>query len=110
MKRLRNYIDGKFSNSENIKWISSYNPANGLEICKIEKSNLDDVNNAVKSAKEAFAEFEKIYGRGWYYYEGWNPATYKELPWITRFHPDYKLYLAYNRRKKRERQVRRDSK
>jgi|TARA_B100000073_G_scaffold49785_1_gene36671 hypothetical protein len=63
-----------------------------------------------KSATKAFAEFEKIYGRGWYYYEGWNPATYKELPWITRFHPDYKLYLAYNRRKKRERQVRRDSK
>ena len=57
MKRLRNYIDGKFSNSENIKWISSYNPANGLEICKIEKSNLDDVNNAVKSAKEALPEW-----------------------------------------------------
>jgi len=57
LKRLRNYIDGKFSNSENIKWISSYNPANGLEICKIEKSNLDDVNNAVKSAKEALPEW-----------------------------------------------------
>ena len=57
MKRLRNYIDGKFSNSENVKWISSYNPANGLEICKIEKSNLDDVNNAVKSAKEALPEW-----------------------------------------------------
>jgi len=57
LKRLRNYIDGKFSNSENVKWISSYNPANGLEICKIEKSNLDDVNNAVKSAKEALPEW-----------------------------------------------------
>ena len=64
MKQLRNYIGGKFSNSENYDWIKSYNPANGLEICEIERSNSKDVDNAIRAAKEALPE--------------WSSKTFKE--------------------------------
>ena len=63
-----------------------------------------------KAAKEAFDKFEEVYGRSWYYYEGWTIGNSKNLPWITQFHPDYKQYKLTNLRRKRERQVRRDSK
>jgi len=64
LKQLRNYIDGRFSNSENYDWIKSYNPANGLEICEIERSNSKDVDNAIRAAKEALPE--------------WSSKTFKE--------------------------------
>jgi len=64
LKQLRNYIGGKFSNSENYDWIKSYNPANGLEICEIERSNSKDVDNAIRAAKEALPE--------------WSSKTFKE--------------------------------
>ena len=71
MKELRNYIGGEFSNSENHDWISSYNPASGSEICKIEKSDFQDVDNAVKAAKEAFDE--------------WSSKTFKErADWLMK--------------------------
>jgi len=71
LKKLRNYIGGEFSNSENHNWISSYNPASGLEICKIEKSDFQDVDNAVKAAKDAFDE--------------WSSKTFKErADWLIK--------------------------
>ena len=52
-----NHIGGKELQSIDGEWILNYAPSTGEIISRIPKSNIQDVNNAVKVAKEA--------GEGW---------------------------------------------
>ena len=52
VEALKNYIDGEFVSCSN--HIDSYNPATGEVHLKIPDSGKDEVDKAVKAAKEAF--------------------------------------------------------
>ena len=52
--KLKNYINGKFVNAISNKTLNNFNPSTGEQIQKFPDSNVDDVNIAVKKAKEAF--------------------------------------------------------
>ena len=58
---LKNYIDGKWVFSENKKTFNSINPAYTDDIvAKVPESNKNDIDKAVKSAKEAFQEWRLV--------------------------------------------------
>ena len=50
---LKNYIGGNFSNQTGNEWITNLEPATGKIICRIPISNSEDVQKAIKSAKDA---------------------------------------------------------
>ena len=52
-----NHIGGRQVEAIDGKWILNYAPSTGEIISRIPKSNLQDVNNAVKVAKEAGEEW-----------------------------------------------------
>ena len=52
--KLKNYINGKFVNAISNKTLNNFNPSTGEQIQKFPDSDVDDVNIAVKKAKEAF--------------------------------------------------------
>ena len=52
--KLKNYINGKFVNAISNKTLNNFNPSTGEQIQKFPDSDVDDVNVAVKKAKEAF--------------------------------------------------------
>ncbi|XP_065897799.1 2-aminomuconic semialdehyde dehydrogenase-like [Dysidea avara] len=54
---LQNYIDGQFVSCSN--HIDSYNPATGEVHVKVPDSGQDEVDKAVKSAKEAFVKWSR---------------------------------------------------
>ena len=53
-----------------------------------------------KAEKEARNEIYNLNGQGWWWFEGWNARTYRKLPWISRFHPEYKEILRLRRNRK----------
>ncbi|MDO4595000.1 MAG: aldehyde dehydrogenase family protein [Tissierellia bacterium] len=54
------YINGEYVDSKSEKWIEVENPANEEIIAKVPRSNEEDVNLAVKAAKEAFKSWSKV--------------------------------------------------
>lgn len=48
------YIDGKFVDSKTSEWIDLHDPANNEIVTKVPKATQDEMNQAVKSAKEAY--------------------------------------------------------
>ena len=59
MKKIQNYINGKFHNPLHDNWIDNYNPSNGETYGQIPNSSSEDVELAVKSAKKAFPSWSK---------------------------------------------------
>ncbi len=62
MKILQNYINGKFVDSEATEFFEVKNPATTEVLAKVPKSTEDEVNEAVKAAKEAFPEWRDTPG------------------------------------------------
>ena len=60
MKKILNYIDGKFSESINGRWIDNYSPVNGNVYSLIPKSNETDIDKAVVAAKNAFPKWRGL--------------------------------------------------
>lgn len=54
LKSYGNFIDGKFQEPKNKKYMNTVNPATGEVITKIAVSSKEDVDKAVKSARAAF--------------------------------------------------------
>lgn len=59
MKRIQNYINGKFENPISKEWVDNYNPANGEVYGQIPNSSNVDVENAYQSAKSAFKQWSQ---------------------------------------------------
>ena len=60
IKQLDNYIGGSWQDEGNAKYTVVTNPANGEEIAQVRLSTRDDVNQAVKVAKEAQKEWALV--------------------------------------------------
>ncbi|ALX47801.1 CoA-acylating methylmalonate-semialdehyde dehydrogenase [Lentibacillus amyloliquefaciens] len=60
VKTLRNYIGGKWVESESDKTESVINPATGDTIAEVPISSQEDVDHAVKVAQEAFQDWKEI--------------------------------------------------
>ena len=58
MKIYNCFINNKWVKPHSGKWFYSENPANGEEWAKVSDCNSEDVNDAVKAAKDAFYEGE----------------------------------------------------
>lgn len=54
MKKILNYINGRYQESTSGGWLDNYNPSTGEVYSKITKSTTEDVENAYQAAKEAF--------------------------------------------------------
>jgi len=55
MERIKNYINGKWVDSKSKETFRSINPANKAEVIGIvSKSDQEDVDEAVKAAREAY--------------------------------------------------------
>lgn len=59
MKKIYNYIDGKFVSPTNNKYIENFSPTNGECYSLVPDSNIDDVIFAVNAAKKAFSNWGK---------------------------------------------------
>lgn len=57
MQKLENYIAGKLTNPISGEYLDNFDPSRGVVYSLIPDSDVDDVNEAVKSAKSAFAEW-----------------------------------------------------
>ncbi|ALX50188.1 CoA-acylating methylmalonate-semialdehyde dehydrogenase [Lentibacillus amyloliquefaciens] len=60
VKTLKNYIGGKWIESESDKTESVINPATGETIAEVPISSQEDVDHAVKVAQEAFQEWKEM--------------------------------------------------
>jgi aldehyde dehydrogenase (NAD+) len=56
------YINGRFVSPEGRETISVSNPANGDKLAEIIRGNEEDVDQAVKAARTAFAKWSKLSG------------------------------------------------
>ena len=54
MKTVEHFVDGKRYSGNSKRLSSIYNPATGEETSKVKLGSLEDLNNAVKNAQEAF--------------------------------------------------------
>ena len=59
MEKILNYIDGKLVEPTSGKYLDNYNPSNGQVYSLIPDSEKLDIDNAVKAAKKAFANWSK---------------------------------------------------
>ena len=57
--KLENYIDGEWVESESEQILDIINPATQKTIARVPLSTKDEVNAAVKAAKEAFPEWRR---------------------------------------------------
>ncbi|MFX1323513.1 MAG: CoA-acylating methylmalonate-semialdehyde dehydrogenase [Promethearchaeota archaeon] len=62
MTLLKNYINGRFVDSESIRDMEFMNPALDEPIGKVPMSTKDEVNKTVAAAKAAYAEWRKVPG------------------------------------------------
>ena len=49
-----NYIGGTWTGSSSATYLESHNPADGSVVARAPRSNVDDIRQAITSAKEAF--------------------------------------------------------
>ena len=59
MEKIKNYIGGELVDPLGNKFVENINPAKGVPYSQVPFSNKDDVDLAVKKAKEAFKEWKK---------------------------------------------------
>ena len=59
MKKIKNYIDGKFVEPKSKKYLKNYNPSTGQVYSLTPNSGKDDVDLAVLAAKKAFIFWSK---------------------------------------------------
>ena len=57
--KLKNYIDGDWIESESDQIVDIVNPATQKIIAKVPMSTPNEVNAAIKSAKESFSEWRR---------------------------------------------------
>jgi len=57
---LKNYINGKWVESKSTELLDVDNPATGEVIAKVPMSTKEEVNEAVRAAKEAFPEWRQV--------------------------------------------------
>ncbi|MHA2086755.1 MAG: aldehyde dehydrogenase family protein, partial [Promethearchaeota archaeon] len=57
MNVLKNYINGKFVDSESSRLIEYMNPALDEPLGKVPMSTKEEVNSVVKAAKDAFPDW-----------------------------------------------------
>lgn len=57
MIKIQNYINGKYVNPIKDQWLDNYNPSIGEVYGQIPNSDVEDVQQAYKAAKEAFPEW-----------------------------------------------------
>ena len=71
-QKFTHFIDGKFTgeNSKNGKWFKTKNPATGEMLANILQGSSEDVDIAVKSARQAFPKWQALsaFERGKYLY------------------------------------------
>ena len=60
MKKIQNYINGKLVAPHSNKYIDNYNPATGKVYSLIPDSDEKDVEDAVQSARNAFADWSSL--------------------------------------------------
>ena len=60
MKKIANYINGKLSAPASNQYIDNYNPATGSVYSLIPNSGDEDVQFAIKSAREAFDSWSSL--------------------------------------------------
>lgn len=60
LKRIKNYIGGKWVESSTTEYEVVYNPATGEAIAEVPLSTLDDVNEATEVAKKAFKTWQNV--------------------------------------------------
>ena len=54
MKKILNYINGRYCESQSGEWLDNYNPSNGEVYSQITNSNKLDIASAYEAAKSAF--------------------------------------------------------
>ena len=59
-KRYDLFIDGKFEEPQSKKYFQTTNPANGKELAKVAEASEDDVDRAVKAARNAFKKWSGL--------------------------------------------------
>jgi len=59
LQTMKNYISGEWIESKSTVFGDVYNPATGKKIAKVAYGTAEDVDMAVKAAKEAFAEWRE---------------------------------------------------
>ena len=59
-KKYSNYIGGKFVEPKSKKYINTISPSTEELLSKVPLSNEQDINSAVKSAKEGFEVWSKL--------------------------------------------------
>ncbi len=57
MKKIINYIDGKFQESTSKEFSSVYDPSTGEEISQVQLSNEQDLINTIKSSINSFDDW-----------------------------------------------------
>ncbi|MHA1986986.1 MAG: CoA-acylating methylmalonate-semialdehyde dehydrogenase [Promethearchaeota archaeon] len=62
MNMLKNYINGKFVDSESSRFIEYMNPALDEPLGRVPMSTKEEVNSVVKAAKDAFPDWRKVPG------------------------------------------------
>ena len=60
MEKIQNYINGDLVEPKSGNYFDNVSPVNGEVYSMIPDSDMDDINDAVKSAKEAFFSWSKL--------------------------------------------------
>jgi malonate-semialdehyde dehydrogenase (acetylating)/methylmalonate-semialdehyde dehydrogenase len=58
--KVKNFINGKFEESETTEWINLYNPATGELIFQVPQSTPEELKRAEEGAKEAFKTWKEV--------------------------------------------------
>jgi aldehyde dehydrogenase (NAD+) len=61
-KGFGHFIDGQFRTSTKVKWIEVYNPADTTVLGRVVNGTAQDIDQAVKAARRAFASWSKLSG------------------------------------------------
>lgn len=59
-RKLKNYINGQWVESNTVRYEDVYNPATGEALCQVPLSTKEDVKQAVQAAEEAFKTWSKV--------------------------------------------------
>ncbi|MFU1797878.1 CoA-acylating methylmalonate-semialdehyde dehydrogenase [Paenibacillus azoreducens] len=59
-RKLKNYINGQWVESNTVRYEDVYNPATGEVLCQVPLSTKEDVKQAVQAAEEAFKTWSKV--------------------------------------------------
>ena len=60
MRRLKNFIDGKWVESSTTEFEKVYNPATGEVLCEVPLSTMEELDEAAKIAQDAFEKWKNV--------------------------------------------------